>query len=963
MIIETIEVAPARARQARGSATLWGATLLLVRRRAWRDRAHLGASIAIVALSTVLALGGPQVVLATIDDGAKDAVTAAGSDANIDVIFPVGNPDGDVVTSLPGIDPATFDSRAAAVPNYLPGVVAPLIEGYTGAVKSKLLAISNVVAPVPDDASLADVDQYNASDNLSLFIDRTNTFVQFAMADLPDVTIAEGRLPEDPSGDGRSSEVTQDVRGTEVTRLDTSGEVIEIAVSRSVADTLEIGLGSIVRVRNAAQESVLLHVVGVFDAASADDPFWGEYPEALTPLASTRTAPPSFRATIVVSPAVAEVISSQFQQPFEGRVTLAVGSTGLTLQGAKDVAAAMKDLESTAASLLPDAGVGVTIESGLGPALERYPARARAALAQMSVMIAGVVGVAAVTIALMARLLLGRRRNDISLERARGASVPSIALRLGIESLVFTVVGLALGSVIARLLVGEVPLTSGPTLLVAAVSLASAPVLGAAMARGTWTGRRVAANRQDRAKATRAKAARRWTLDILAVTVAALGVATLRGRGVLQTQTEGVDPFLAAAPGLLALGTTIIVLRAFPVPMRIIQFFARRTAGVGGVITLAKARGKIAVLPLVALTLAVSIAVSGGLLVATVRAGQTQASWERVGGDVRVEAAIDDGTAAELEDQGLTVSRVLAIPESNLEASTSYLQPYLLAVEPNYPDIAAASGLSDADDIRALMAAAEAWVPGEPIPALASYEVIRADFDDDSQMYLGRTWIDITFVGELETKPDGWANAPYVMLPLELLRGVGTSEEIVPSLAFVQGPDALAIVSAEQSIPDSAIESRAGWLDGVRGSALIGGVERMMTMAVIAVALLAAVSLLVTVLDGVRDRGLALAMLRTQGMGGGYGWWLALGELLPLTTAGVIGGTVGGLAILLLLGRALGLEVLAGGITAPPPVADPVFLGVVGVGVVLLLFIAVSLEVSTQRRTKLSEVLRLGETR
>jgi putative ABC transport system permease protein len=149
----------------------------------------------------------------------------------------------------------------------------------------------------------------------------------------------------------------------------------------------------------------------------------------------------------------------------------------------------------------------------------------------------------------------------------------------------------------------------------------------------------------------------------------------------------------------------------------------------------------------------------------------------------------------------------------------------------------------------------------------------------------------------------------------------------------------------------------------MQDSALIGGVERAIGIAVLAVGLLAAVALLVTILRGVRERGRALSMLRTQGMGSGYGWWLALAELAPLTLAAVVGGAAGGIAIMWLLGDTLGLKLLSGGLAEPPLTPNWTFLAIVGGGILLLLFLAVAAEVLTHRRNKLSEVLRWGESR
>ena len=149
----------------------------------------------------------------------------------------------------------------------------------------------------------------------------------------------------------------------------------------------------------------------------------------------------------------------------------------------------------------------------------------------------------------------------------------------------------------------------------------------------------------------------------------------------------------------------------------------------------------------------------------------------------------------------------------------------------------------------------------------------------------------------------------------------------------------------------------------MQDSALIGGVEFAMVLAVLAVAILAAVGLLVTVLRGVRERGRALSMLRTQGMGAGWGWWLAISELAPVVLAAVIGGASAGILIVFLLGESLGLEVLSGGITTPPIDVNWYFMAAVGIGVLILLFAAVAVEVTTHRREQLSDVLRYGETR
>jgi putative ABC transport system permease protein len=200
-------------------------------------------------------------------------------------------------------------------------------------------------------------------------------------------------------------------------------------------------------------------------------------------------------------------------------------------------------------------------------------------------------------------------------------------------------------------------------------------------------------------------------------------------------------------------------------------------------------------------------------------------------------------------------------------------------------------------------------------------------------------------------------------MPADQLLSTPFEQSVDTNIAFVSGPGAAELVAAETQIDQSTVTTREEWLAGMRASALGGGVERAIGIAVLAVGLLAAMALLVTILRGVRERGRALSMLRTQGMGFRYGWWLALAELAPLTLAAVVGGAIGGLAILWLLGDSLGLRLLSGGRMNPPVVPNWTFMAILGGGILVLLFLAVAVEVLAHRRNKLSEVLRWGESR
>ena len=941
-----IDVTPPDSGGARNSGT-FGAMGLLVRRRFIRDRWLVLNSALIVALATLLALSGPELVARTIDDGAADAVTAAGPAADIRVEVPIGNPNGDNVSSVRGLPATAFTDLGELVVGNLPEHTASVVSGYeawvlSGNARIGWTATADAVAEQEEDGTELDRDP------------RVGDIFQFGFAPDAEVTLVEGDLPAPPPDP------------EQVTGIGAVVPPTEIALSQEVADTLEIGIGDLVQVSTPVGESLILKVSGIVKAADPDAEVWDHYPEFAAPVTIDGGSNPDVRrGTVMVNAETFEGITDSLRTPFEGVVRVAVDPDKMTLALTSQVARELRDLPSEAKTLVgQDAGVGVSVKTGLDDALVEYPARARAALAQMSIIIAGVVSVAAVVIALMAALVLTRRGNDIALERARGSSVASTSLRLLVESVIVTAIGIVLGVVAASLLTPGVAASSGLLRVVALVSTLSAPVLGALQARGMWTGRREAANRQDRAKVAKARGARRLTLEALTIVVAAAAVVSLRNRSVLQTVTEGIDPFLAATPVLIALAIVVIVVRLYPVPMAVIQFFAKRTRGVAGVITLAKSRERIPVLPLLALTLAIGIAVSGGLLISTVKAGQEQASWERVGADARIESEVTDEEAARLEAKGLTVSRGYTKINATLALGSDYSDAYLFALDSNYVKILEMAGVEDVSSMKKMYDAAQAAGPNDPIPALATQDLIDIDVHTDSSVYVGRVYVPFDIIGVAEIVPEGWTEGPpYLVMPWDQLRASDFEDVVPPNIAFVSGPDAAAAVAAEQGIDQSTVITREAWMAAMQDSALIGGVQRAIAIAVFAVGALAVVGLLVTILRGVRERGRALSMLRTQGMGSGYGWWLALAELAPLTIAAVVGGAGAGLAIMWLLAETLGLKVLSGGLSEPELTPDWTFMAVIGVGILLILFVAVAAEVLVHRRNKLSEVLRWGESR
>src|SRR6187549_3695153 len=98
---------------------------LLLRRRALNDLPQLITSAVLITISTALGLLGPGLVLDTLDEGAREAVAAVGSKADVIATATVG-------TATPGVQTTTAVSiatLAAVIPDELPPGIASVYSG------------------------------------------------------------------------------------------------------------------------------------------------------------------------------------------------------------------------------------------------------------------------------------------------------------------------------------------------------------------------------------------------------------------------------------------------------------------------------------------------------------------------------------------------------------------------------------------------------------------------------------------------------------------------------------------------------------------------------------------------------------------------------------------------------------------------------------------------------------------
>jgi len=913
---------------------------VVARGRARRDGLLLLAVHGTVALAALLAVAGPQLVERAFTLGVRGAVEQAGRATDVVVassLRPSFEPSGAARRStLVGAD--RLADVAAAVPAALPAVVRRVAGPLFTTVSS---------APLTVDAA---ADRPAALLTLG-FTAGPGSEVRHRDQDA--ATIAAAGPPA-----GEAVPVT----------------AVPVTVSAELAQALHLAPGARLHAVPTAGAPVDLVVVGVHTVVTPDAVAWTPLPAVAVPRAArTPTGAPAVAATVLVPASALPIAAAATARGRGADAGIGLGveihqtltPDRLRTDDVGALLAAVPRLDPVAAALpTPDdvPGLGpITVGSRLGDVLATYRARERAARAQLSLVVVGVVGAAAVVVVLWMQLLAGRRARDHALEHARGASITAVAARALLESLPLGLLAASTGAVAGRLLVPGDGWSPGPLLVVAAVAVLAPAGFAAHAARRGWTRRQPPADPGARARIRARQQLRRTVGEGALLVLVAAGVTSLRGRGLAQSQTGGVDLLLAAAPLLLVLGVTVVVLRGYPWPVRGLAALGRSRRGVVAAVSTARAERAVTVLPLLGLALAVGLVVSAGLLRDTVTGGQEAASWERVGADVRVEAPVDAGDLRALRAAPGVVAVAAGHVRRNVTAKfgNDYGNVTVIAVDGRELGALLAAR---PQGYRGELARLGAASPAGTLPAVVSPELAAKLGRQPLAMVLGPAYQRAEVVGTASVPPRGWEPGDVVFVD-----AAATARALPelgrPNLVWAVGPGADAAVRALPGVTDVQVRSRAGWLAATRGSALLAQVLLLLALAVGALGVFAALAMLGAVLVGARERAGELSTLRTLGLSAGQGRWLVVGELAPLVVAGAGAGASAGVVTVVGLGPALGLDALTGGLEAPALSLRPAFVaGVVG-GLVLLFVLAALAEVAVHRRDRPAEVLRLGDVR
>ncbi|MFD1829668.1 ABC transporter permease [Streptomyces desertarenae] len=703
-------------------------------------------------------------------------------------------------------------------------------------------------------------------------------------------------------------------------------DTVEAVVTERTAKTMNLKTGSTVVFPDVTGTPVTVRVSGVAAPRDPDSAHWRIETDLLEPslrAVPTKMPPPLeyWHFTALIDSGAREVLlRCDGGAAIYGHHPLRVGD--VTAANASALLAALVSLSSGAdearlrdRSPLPDPDVDADGPAGLLEAFEQERATSRALV---TTAVVGVGTAAAVVLVLAGVLTVTARRPELELLRARGGSLPGIGLRLLGETSAVAVPAAAAGTAAALLWV-PAPGVAASLAMGAAVALAACltlPLLA------------VAAHRRPgppvRGDVAAARPSRRRTVAELTVVALASGglVAVRRGTGAGPGAGTAVDPLTAAAPVLPAVVAAVVLLRVYPLPLRLSARPAARLRGL--VLPLALARlGRApaaSVLPLLAMVVALTVSAFGGSVLAGVTAGRAHAALAEVGADARVE--VPGVFPEDLEERLRRVEGVSGTSAVRIENGRSLkgvrAAPFaLVAVDPEtYARLTARTGL-DGDGPFPAGELGRAGGEGAAVPAVVSpglAEALGEGGEAEVDAVVGDTPVRAVAVrgrtpavtGEFAVvssaafagaHPD--RRGSHALRPTTVLvSGTGLDGRALRAAAGEEGEDVTVTVRAERE---------AGYESGP----LQDGTRLVHAAAVAAGIGYGALALLLWLLQSAPGRRTLLARLRAMGASRGQGRALVWAETLPLAVLGVVGGAVAAPATVALLRPGVDLTPLA----------------------------------------------------
>ncbi|MFC8696569.1 ABC transporter permease [Streptomyces parvus] len=725
----------------------------------------------------------------------------------------------------------------------------------------------------------------------------------------------------------------------------TSGSrAVRGAVTEETAAALNMKVGSTLRLPTAVGGPLTVTITGILAPRDPGGSYWSADPLVRTPSLIPDPESPFpqnyWTGTVLLAEDAGPALLATATEPslfwrFPPDPSALTGPDGARL------ASAIASLESGPGLLKVRAIAGDTaaVLTGLGHIVEAN-ARMRDAISPVIAVAAlGIGSVAAVVLVMTGALIAARRKAELALMRSRGGSLRGIGGRLLAETAVTVLPASALGLLLAVLAVGEgrwwpSALAAAGVGLLVCIALPLRTTLQ--HIRPTLHGAR-----EDMVSA---RPSRRRTVAELTLLVLAVGAVTaLRRRG---TSGSGTDLLVSGAPVLVALIAALVLVRLYPLPLRLAARPMARLRGAIGFLSLARAGRSSAggALPLLALLLALATAAFGGSVIAGIGDARDDAALTAVGADARVSGRSERAT---LPDELVSAVRGLdgvrnaaplriefgvTMPEtagSGPDDSGTDAGPgadtgggdaagsratTMVGVDPaSYTRLARTTGLPDfpsgllkATGPSAPLPEGAKSAPERVLPVIASPAVAARLGKEQHAVDTLSGNFKVQVVGTVE-RVASLASTNFLIVNSASL------EERAPTTLLLTGaPDpgklrAAADGNGEEFVVQLRSEERARYVN----TPMQAGAGRIYLAAVAAGAGYALLAVLLSLLQTAPERKTLLARLRTMGLTTGQGRRLLAFEATPQALLAAGGGLLTGWATIVLLSPGIDLVPLA----------------------------------------------------
>ncbi|WUW24059.1 ABC transporter permease [Streptomyces sp. NBC_01463] len=759
---------------------------------------------------------------------------------------------------------------------------------------------------------------------------------------------------------------------------------VEAAVTEQTAKSLRIKAGATVAVPTRGGDALTVRITGIVTPRDPEASYWSAEPLLRTPslVAKPTKETPRYYwiAALLLPPDAGPALLATTGQP-ELYWRIAPDGSRLTALDVPELRTAVASLEG-GPELLKMRGVAgdtVTVSTDLDEVLTAFDGIRAAIEPVVTVAAVGIGAVAAVVLLMTGGLLAARRHAELALLRARGGSLTGIGGRLLAETAVTAVPAAALGLLLAVLAVGEARLWP------AAVGAASVAVLVCvALPLRTTLLHRTPQLHGGRDDLVSARPSRRRTVAELTLLVLAVGaVAALRRRGT--DSAGGTDLLVSAAPVLVGLIAAVVLVRLYPLPLRLALRSVSRLRGAVGFLSLARAGRTSAAgtLPLLALLVALTTAAFGGSVLAGVADARDDAAVLATGADARISGQADsvplsDGLirAVEKTDGVRDVARVqieygvaLPPPESGFEDAKGAT---LIGVDPvSYARLARSTGVGTfaADRLKATgPTTPEGELPSKdrvlPVLVPPSVAARLGDKPRDLQSLAGD--FKVRVAGTVARTPAVNDSSFIVVNAAALTHRQTTALLLTGDRLDTKALRAAARQPGEDFTVQLRAEERATYVD----TPMQTGAERIYTAAIAAGAGYALLAVLLSLLQTAPERTTLLARLRTMGLTSRQGGRLLGFEAMPQALLAAGGGLLVSWATIALLAPGVDLVRLAlssgpgsGLLDTAPLRTDPWSLVLPALGVIVLAAVVAGVQAWwAGRRGSITE-LRAGDSR